>query len=163
MRIAIAADHNGLALKAHLVAWMRAHGHDVDDRGSHDDAEVDYPPLCADVGHQVARGDCDRAIVLGGSGMGEVIACNKIRGVRAGLCHTRFTTEISRGNNDANVLVMGAKVVSVQEAEEITALWLTTPFKGGRHQRRLDQIASLERGETPVAEPTTSPPPGGRS
>lgn len=163
MRIAIVADHNGLALKAHLVAWLQAQGHDVDDRGSHDDAEVDYPPLCADVGRQVAGGDSDRAIVLGGSGMGEVIACNKIRGVRAGLCHTRFSTEISRGNNDANVLVMGAKVVSTQEAEEITALWLATPFRGGRHQRRLDQIAALERGDTPAAETTTSPQPDGRA
>ena len=86
--------------------------------------------------------------MLGGSGQGEVVACNKFAGIRAGVCHTRFSTEISRGNNDANVLVMGAKVISVREAEEITATWLATPFKGGRHQRRLDQIAALERGES---------------
>jgi ribose 5-phosphate isomerase B len=148
VRIAIAADHNGLALKAHLVALLRSQGHDVDDRGAQGDAEVDYPPLCADVAGRVAAGHSDRGIVLGGSGQGEVIACNKIRGVRAGLCHNRFSTEISRGNNDANVLVMGAKVLTFQEAEQVTALWLTTPFKGGRHQRRVDQIAALERGET---------------
>ncbi len=153
MRIAIAADHNAVAMKTHLVAWLEAQGHDVDDRGTHGDAEVDYPALCADVAHRVAGHETDRGIVLGGSGQGEVIACNKIPGVRAGVCHTRFSTEISRGNNDANVLVMGAKVVTVPEAEEITATWLTTPFKGGRHQRRLDQIAALERGESLVTSP----------
>jgi ribose 5-phosphate isomerase B len=148
MRIAIAADHNAVAMKAHLVAWLEAQGHDVDDRGTHGDAEVDYPALCEDVARKVAGHETDRGIVLGGSGQGEVVACNKFSGIRAGVCHTRFSTEISRGNNDANVLVMGAKVVSVVEAEEITAIWLTTPFKGGRHQRRLDQIAALERGES---------------
>jgi ribose 5-phosphate isomerase B len=153
MRIAIAADHNAVAMKSHLVAWLQAQDHDVDDRGTHGDAEVDYPALCEDVSRKVAGQEADRAIVLGGSGQGEVIACNKFAGVRAGVCHTRFSTEISRGNNDANVLVMGAKVVTVQEAEEITATWLTTPFKGGRHQRRLDQIAALERGRSLLTTP----------
>jgi ribose 5-phosphate isomerase B len=148
MRIAIAADHNALTMKSHLVAWLEAQGHEVDDRGTHGHAEVDYPALCEDVSRKVAGRESDRGIVLGGSGQGEVVACNKFAGIRAGVCHTRFGTEISRGNNDANVLVMGAKVVSVQEAEEITETWLATPFKGGRHQRRLDQIAALERGES---------------
>jgi ribose 5-phosphate isomerase B len=148
MRIAIAADHNGVAVKARLVARLTDKGHQVDDRGAHGDETVDYPPLCADVGRQVTSGAADRGIVVGGSGQGEHIACNKLRGVRAGLCHDRFTTEISRAHNDANVLVIGAKVISPELAEELTDLWLTTPFKGGRHQDRLDQIAALERGET---------------
>jgi ribose 5-phosphate isomerase B len=148
MRIAIAADHHGLALKARLAARLTAQGHDVDDRGAYDaEATVDYPPLCADVCGRVVDGHADRAIVLGGSGMGELIACNKIRGIRAGLCHDLFTTEISRSHNDANVIVIGAKVLGPEAVEEIIDLWFGTPFKGGRHQQRLDQIAALERGD----------------
>lgn len=149
MRIAIVADHNGLALKSRLAERLTAQGHEVDDRGAHDTGEevVDYPPLCADACGQVVGGHADRAVVVGGSGMGEVIACNKIRGIRAGLCHDLFTTEISRGNNDANVIVIGAKVLDPERAEAIVDLWFSTPFRGGRHKRRLDQIAALERGE----------------
>ncbi|MFJ3823612.1 RpiB/LacA/LacB family sugar-phosphate isomerase [Streptomyces nodosus] len=145
MRIAIAADHNGHALKARLTAWLTAHGHSVDDRGSHTGETVDYPPLCADVCRQVTGERADRGIVLGGSGLGETVACNKIRGIRAGLCHDLWSTRISRGNNDSNVLVLAAKILSPREAEEIVGIWLTTPFKGGVHARRLEQIAALER------------------
>jgi ribose 5-phosphate isomerase B len=150
MRIAIAADHNGLGLKSHLIARLTAQGHDVDDRGAHGTGEdvVDYPPLCADVCGRVAGGHADRGVVVGGSGMGEVIACNKIRGIRAGLCHDLFTTKISRANNDANVMVLGAKVLDREQAERIVDLWFSTSFTGGRHQRRVDQIAALERGES---------------
>lgn len=148
MRIAIAADHNGRALKARLIARLATQGHQVDDRGARDDAgTVDYPPLCADVAAQVAEGRADRGIVVGGSGMGEVIACNKIRGIRAGLCHDRFTTTISRANNDANVIVIGAKVLAPEQAEELVDLWFATAFTGGPHTHRLAQIAALERGE----------------
>jgi ribose 5-phosphate isomerase B len=147
MRIAIAADHNGLAVKARLIDRLTASGHEVEDRGGFGTADdvVDYPPLCADVCDRVVDGRADRAIVVGGSGQGEHIACNKIRGVRAGLCHDRFTTEISRAHNDSNVLVIGAKVIAPELAEELTDVWLTTAFKGGRHQDRLDQIAALEQ------------------
>lgn len=150
MRIAMAADHNGFALKARLTAWLTAHGHTVDDRGGHSEETVDYPPLCADVCQQVVGGPADRGIVLGGSGLGETIACNKIRGVRAGLCHDLWSTRISRGNNDSNVLVLAAKILSPELAEQIVATWLETPFKGGVHRRRLDQIAALERGLAPA-------------
>jgi ribose 5-phosphate isomerase B len=148
VRIAIAADHNGLALKKGLIDRLTAAGHQVDDRGAFGDEVVDYPPLCADACQRVVDGHADRAIVIGGSGMGETVACNKIRGVRAGLCHDHFTTEISRAHNDANVLVVGAKVIGPDLAMELTDLWLATPFKGGRHQDRIDQIAALERGES---------------
>ena len=148
MRIAITADHNGIAMKDHLVSLLRADGHEVDDRAANvGERIVDYPPLCADVCGQVVQDKADRAIVIGGSGSGEHIACNKIRGIRAGLGHDRFVTEISRAHNDANVLVIGAKVVELPIAEELVRLWLVTPFKGGRHQQRLDQIAALERGD----------------
>jgi ribose 5-phosphate isomerase B len=149
MRIAITADHNGAALKARLLAWLEAHDHEVDDRAPHVGEEtVDYPPLCEDVCGRVLDGHADFAIVVGGSGSGEAIACNKIRGIRAGLCLDLFVAEIARANNDANVLVTGAKVVSPELAEQIVATWLATSFKGDRHQRRLDQIAALERGES---------------
>jgi ribose 5-phosphate isomerase B len=148
MRIAIAADHNALAMKSRLTAWLEERGHQVDDRGVHDDTETaDYPPLCADIGGHVVDHAADFGIVLGGSGSGEQIACNKVRGVRAALCHCVFTAEIARAHNDANVLVMGAKVVAPDLAERILTTWLATSFKGGRHQQRLDQIAALERGE----------------
>lgn len=151
MRIAITADHNGVSLKTRLIAWLAAHGHEVDDRATHVGAEtVDYPPLCADVCRQVLDGHADYAIVIGGSGSGEQIACNKIRGIRAVVCHDLFTAEIARAHNDANVLVMGAKVVSPELAEQLAATWLATSFKGERHQKRLDQIAALERGESLV-------------
>jgi ribose 5-phosphate isomerase B len=145
VRIAIAADHNGLAMKAQLTDWLRDHGHEVDDRGTHGTETVDYPPLCADVGHQVVGGPADRGIVIGGSGSGEQMACNKITGVRAGVCHELFTARIARSNNDANVLIIGAKIVAPALAELILDVWMNTPFQGGRHQRRLDQIAALEQ------------------
>ncbi|HEV8251703.1 MAG TPA: RpiB/LacA/LacB family sugar-phosphate isomerase [Gaiellaceae bacterium] len=149
MRIAITADHNGVSLKRHLIEWLDSHGHEVEDRAPHvADEPVDYPPLCEDVCRRVLDGRADYAIVVGGSGSGEAIACNKIRGIRAGLCLDLFVTEIARGNNDANVLVTGAKVVSPELAERIVETWLATPFRGERHRRRLDQIAALERGES---------------
>jgi ribose 5-phosphate isomerase B len=151
MRIAIAADHNAVNMKARLSAWLQDRGHDIDDRGVHDDADiVDYPPLCADVGSRVVNGPDDFGVILGGSGCGEQIAANKIAGVRAALCHCVFTAEIARAHNDANILVMGAKVVAPDLAERILAVWLDTPFKGGRHQLRVDQISALERGESLV-------------
>jgi ribose 5-phosphate isomerase B len=145
VRIAIAADHNGVALKSQLTGWLKDHGHEVDDRGTHGTETVDYPVLCADLGRQVAGGHADRGIVIGGSGSGEQMACNKIAGVRAGVCHELFTARIARSNNDANVLILGAKIIAPALAELITELWLNTPFKGGPHQRRLDQIAALEQ------------------
>jgi ribose 5-phosphate isomerase B len=148
VRIAIVADHNAVVMKARLTAWVEQQGHAVDDRGVHDNTEiVDYPVLCADVCGQVVDGAADFGIVLGGSGSGEAIACNKIRGIRAALCHDVFLAEIARGNNDANVIVMGAKVIAPDAAERILATWLTTAFRGGRHAERLAQIAALERGE----------------
>jgi ribose 5-phosphate isomerase B len=149
-RIAIAADHNGIAIKALLVEQLTARGHKVDDRGGFDpDETVDYPPLCYDLCMQVVNGNVDYGIVVGGSGSGEHMACNKIKGIRAGLGNERFTAEISRAHNNANVLILGAKVITPEYAQEITDLWLNTKFKGGKHQTRLDQIAAIERGEAP--------------
>jgi ribose 5-phosphate isomerase B len=149
MRIAIAADHNGVELKARLIRWMTDRGHVVDDRGAHAATDVvDYPPLCEDVSRAVVEGRAERGVVIGGSGQGEAVACNKISGVRAGLCQDLWSTEISRAHNDSNVLVVPAKIVDADLAEQILVTWLDTAFKGGRHQLRIDQIAALERGET---------------
>jgi ribose 5-phosphate isomerase B len=149
MRIVITADHNGVALKAHLIAWLEAGGHQVEDRADAAGEEmVDYPPLCEDVCRRILDGEADFAIVVGGSGSGETIACNKIAGIRATLCLDPWVAEIARANNDANVLVTGAKVVAPDYALLIVERWLETSFRGGRHAERLAQIAALESGES---------------
>ena len=146
MRVAVGADHAGFGLKRHLCDWLAAQGHDVDDHGTHGTDPVDYPPICAEVGRVVADGRAERGVVLGGSGQGEQIAANKVRGVRAAVCADLYTARLSRSHNDANVLALGARVVAASLAEEILALWLSTPFEGGRHQRRVEQISRLEEG-----------------
>jgi ribose 5-phosphate isomerase B len=150
MRIAIGADHAGFVLKQYLVDMLRNLGHAVDDRGTHSDASVDYPAVCAEVGREVVTGRADRGIVIGGSGQGEQIAANKVHGVRAALCNDLYTARMSREHNDANVLAMGGRIVAPGLADEIIKLWLATPFEGGRHQRRIDQISAIERGERPA-------------
>jgi ribose 5-phosphate isomerase B len=145
VRIAIGADHAGFALKEHLKTTLARLGHTVDDHGTDSEAPVDYPPICLAVGRAVAAGRVDRGIVLGGSGQGEQIAANKVRGVRAALCNDLYTARLSRQHNDANVLSMGGRVVAHALADEILELWLTTAFDGGRHQRRVDQISEAER------------------
>ncbi|HSL58046.1 MAG TPA: ribose 5-phosphate isomerase B [Acidimicrobiales bacterium] len=146
-RVAIGSDHAGFELKSHLVATLERMGFEVDDLGNHDTEPVDYPEVCARVGREVVAGRADRGIVLGGSGQGEQIAANKVHGVRAALCNDLFTARLSREHNDANVLAMGGRIVAPGLADEILAVWLATGFEGGRHQRRVDQIAVIEREE----------------
>jgi ribose 5-phosphate isomerase B len=145
VRIAIGADHAGFALKEHLKLTLTRLGHTVDDRGTHSPEAVDYPPICFDVGRAVVEGRADRGIVLGGSGQGEQIAANKVRGVRAALCNDLYTARLSREHNDANVLSMGGRIVAFTLADEILSVWLATPFAGGRHQRRVEQIHEVEK------------------
>lgn len=144
MRIAIGADHAGFALKEHLKQTLARLGHTVQDYGTVSEAAVDYPPICFAVGQAVAGGSADRGIVLGGSGQGEQIAANKVRGVRAALCNDLYAARLSREHNDANVLSMGGRIVGFGLADEILTLWLSTSFEGGRHQRRLDLIRAQE-------------------
>jgi len=145
VRIAIGADHAGFVLKEHLKQTLTRLGHTVDDHGTDSDTPVDYPPICLAVGRAVASGAADRGVVLGGSGQGEQIAANKVAGVRAALCNDLYTARLSREHNDANVLSMGGRIVAFGLADEILALWLATPFAGGRHQRRIDQIKAAEQ------------------
>jgi len=144
LRIAIGADHAGFELKQHLVQTLKDLGHDVDDFGTDSLEPVDYPPICAAVGRAVAAGRADRGIVLGGSGQGEQIAANKIRGIRAALCNELLTARLSRQHNDANVLSMGGRIVASALADEILRVWLATEFEGGRHARRIQQLADIE-------------------
>lgn len=148
MRVAIGSDHAAVELKAHLVAELGRLGHEAIDLGTHGTESVDYPPICAAVGRAVVSGDADRGIVLGGSGQGEQMAANKVHGVRAALCNDLYTARMSREHNDANVLSIGGRIVALGLATEILELWLATPFEGGRHERRLAQIADIEREET---------------
>ena len=150
MRVAIGADHAGFLLKEHLKQTLVRLGHQVDDHGTHSEASVDYPPICVAVGKTVAEGRAERGIVLGGSGQGEQIAANKVQGIRAALCNDLHTARLSREHNDANVLSMGGRIVAFGLADEILELWLDTAFAGGRHQRRVDQIAEAERGNQEV-------------
>jgi ribose 5-phosphate isomerase B len=148
MRIAVGADHAGFVLKQHVIQTLERLGHAVDDRGTHSEEPVDYPDICADVARIVVDGRADRGIVIGGSGQGEQIAANKVRGVRAALCNDLYTARLSRQHNDANVLALGGRVLGFGLADEIVALWLSTPFEGGRHQRRLDQIGRIEQANS---------------
>jgi ribose 5-phosphate isomerase B len=145
VRIAIGADHAGFALKQQLIGVLQELGHEVEDFGTHDDTPVDYPPICASVARAVVAGRADRGIVLGGSGQGEQIAANKVAGARAALCNDLYTARLSRSHNDANVLSMGGRIVAAGLAREILTVWLNTPFEGGRHQRRVDQLLELDR------------------
>jgi ribose 5-phosphate isomerase B len=153
MRVAIGSDHAGYPLKCHLIATLETLGYDVDDHGTDSEEPVDYPLICAEVGRTVAEGRADRGIVLGGSGQGEQIAANKVSGVRAALCNDLYTARLSRAHNDANVLSMGGRIVAPGLADEIVALWLSTPFDGGRHTRRIAQISELEQHRQGATRP----------
>jgi ribose 5-phosphate isomerase B len=145
VRIAIGADHAGFLLKESLKQTLARLGHAIDDHGTDSEAPVDYPPICLGVAREVAERRADRGIVVGGSGQGEQIAANKIAGIRAALCNDLYSARLSRQHNDANVLALGGRIVAFGLAEEILTLWLATPFDGGRHQRRIDQITAAER------------------
>jgi len=143
-RIAIGADHAGFELKTHVVELLAGLGHDVVDLGTDSTVAVDYPPICAAVGRAVRDGEVEVGIVIGGSGQGEQLSANKVRGVRAALCNDLYTARLARAHNDANVLAIGARVVGSGLADEIVTLFLATPFDGGRHARRVGQITALE-------------------
>jgi ribose 5-phosphate isomerase B len=146
------SDHAGFPLKEHLRSFLATEGHEVIDVGTDSTDPVDYPVFCAAAATAVTDGDADRAIVLGGSGQGEQIAANKVRGARAALCHDLYLARLSREHNDANVLAMGARVIAPAYAEEVVRVWLGTPFAGGRHVARVEQIARIEEQRDPGAE-----------
>lgn len=144
MRVAIGADHAGYELKQDLIAVLTEQGHEVIDKGTDSTEPVDYPAFCAATARAVVVGEADLGIVLGGSGQGEQLAANKVKGARAALCNCLYTARMARQHNDANVLSIGARVVGMGLALEIVEIFLTTEFEGGRHQRRVDQVMALE-------------------
>ena len=149
MRVAMGSDHAGFLLKENLKQYVAELGHQVIDLGTDSEDPVDYPVYCANVARKVVAGEADRGMVFGGSGQGEQLAANKVRGARAALCNDLFTARLSRQHNDANVLAMGGRIVAFGLAREIARLWLESEFEGGRHVARLEQIAAIERGELP--------------
>ncbi|MGH9038848.1 MAG: ribose 5-phosphate isomerase B [Acidimicrobiia bacterium] len=146
-RIVIASDHAGFQLKQVVVTHLEKAGHEVTDLGTDSEEPVDYPPICAAAGRAVVAGQADFGIVLGGSGQGETLAANKVRGVRAALCLNEYTARLARAHNDANVLGLGGRILGDGLALAIVDLFLATPFDGGRHQRRVDQLAEIEAEE----------------
>lgn len=145
--VAVAADHAGFRLKAVVADHLRAAGVTVVDLGTHSEEPVDYPPICAGCARAVVRGEADLGIVIGGSGQGEALAANKVRGARAALCHDEYTARFARRHNDANVLSLGARLVATELALDIVDVFLATGFDGGRHQRRIEEITRIEDEE----------------
>ena len=145
MRIALAADHAGFLLKGKVADWLRAAGHEAVDFGTDSTEPVDYPDVIAPAARAVASGDCDLGIVLGGSGTGEAIVSNKIRGIRCVEAADPVTARLGREHNDANVLSMGARIVGDEVARACVEAFLGGVFEAGRHLRRVEKIAALER------------------
>jgi ribose 5-phosphate isomerase B len=144
MRVAVASDHAGLPLKAPILAWLSAHGHEAVDLGTDSPEPVDYPDVIAPAARAVASGDCQLGIVLGGSGTGEQIVANKVRGIRCVQATDPVTARLGREHNDANVLSMGARIVGAALALGCVEAFILGEFQGGRHARRVEKIAKLE-------------------
>ena len=140
MKIAIGSDHAGFRYKESIRDWLKARGHDVTDLGTHSEEPVDYPLFIRPVAEGVAQGRFERGIVLGGSGNGEAIVANRVKGVRCALCWNIESARLGREHNDANVISLGQRMLSLEAALEIVRVWLETPFEGGRHQHRIDLI-----------------------
>lgn len=140
MRIAIGSDHAGFQYKQMLITVLRARGHEVTDFGTDSTESVDYPIFIRPVAEAVASGEVERGIVLGGSGNGEAIVANRVKRVRCALCWNIESARLARAHNDANVISLGERMVSREEAVAIVDTWLTTPFDGGRHLRRIQMI-----------------------
>jgi ribose 5-phosphate isomerase B len=140
MKIALGSDHAGFNYKEKIKGLLHDLGHEVQDFGTHSTASVDYPVYIRPVADAVARGEFERGIVLGGSGNGEAIVANKVRGIRCALCWNVESARLSRQHNNANVLSLGERMMPADLALEIVRVWLTTPFEGGRHEKRIRQI-----------------------
>lgn len=144
MRISIGSDHAGFEVKERLKEALEQSGHAVTDVGTHNDASCDYPDFAEAVARSVAAGECDRGVLLCGTGIGQSIVANKVPGVRAALVHDETTTRMSREHNDANVFCAGTRVLDSETILRLAELWLQTEFTGGRHQRRVEKINKLD-------------------
>ncbi len=140
MRIAVASDHAGYSFKEKIKTHLRAAGYEVEDFGTDSEESVDYPKYIRPAAESVARGECDRAIVLGGSGNGEAMTANRVLGVRCALCWDETTARLAREHNDANAISLGQRLISIERALQIVDVWLATEFAGGRHVDRIRMI-----------------------
>lgn len=162
MRVAIASDHAGFRYKEAIKEHLRDLGHEVVDFGTDSTESVDYPRFIRPAAEAVASRDCERGIVLGGSGNGEAMAANRVPGIRCALCWSEESARLAREHNDANMISLGERLISRELALRIVDIWLATPFEGGRHERRirlLDQpwAAAEESGRSPVGAPGSQP------
>lgn len=144
MRVAIASDHRGYHAKEQMKRVLMQMGHDVLDLGTQTDKSTDYPDYAVPVAVAVRDGEAERGVLLCGSGIGMSMTANKIRGIRAALCHDELTAEMSRRHNDANVLCMGGDLLGDEIMRRIIAIWMSTEFEGGRHERRIQKIMALD-------------------
>ncbi|MCS7009012.1 MAG: ribose-5-phosphate isomerase [Chthoniobacterales bacterium] len=145
MKIAIGSDHAGYSYKTAIIEWLRKQGHEVLDFGTHSPDPADYPLYVIPAAEAVAQGKADRAVVLGGSGNGEAIAANKVKGIRCALCWNTETAELARRHNNANAISLGERMISLQTALEILHVWLNTDFDGGRHSNRIAELDQYEK------------------
>jgi ribose 5-phosphate isomerase B len=144
MKVAIGCDHGGLHLKEDIKSLLADGGYEVTDFGTNSTDSVDYPDIAVPVANAVANGEFDRGILICGTGIGIGIAANKVKGIRAALCHDTFSAHASREHNNANILTMGERIIGPGLARDIVKIWLTTEFEGGRHERRVAKIADIE-------------------
>ena len=145
MKIALGTDHAGYEYKEQIKKHLVEQGHEVKDFGTFSAEACDYPDFIHPAALAVGRGECDRAIVLGGSGNGEAITANKVQGVRCAVCWNEELARLSRAHNDANALSIGARMVPLELALKMIDVWLATPFDGGRHARRIEKLAALDK------------------
>lgn len=145
--IAVACDHAALEMKAEILRLLDEMGLDYHDYGTYTEESCDYPVMAARAAKAVSSGECDRGILICGTGVGISLAANKVKGIRCVVCSEPYSAELSRRHNNTNMLAIGARVIGTEVARMITHIWLTTGFDGGRHQRRVDMITALENGE----------------
>ena len=145
--IAIGCDHGAFALKNSVKKYLEERGLEVKDFGIYEDARADYPDIAEVVCKSIVSGECEKGILLCGTGIGISIAANKIKGIRAAVCNEVYCAKMAKCHNNANVITMGGRVVGEDVALEIVSAWLDSEFMGGRHQERIDKITNLEKGE----------------
>lgn len=144
MKIAVACDHGGFRLKNVIIEELKRLGYEVEDFGTYSEESCDYPDYAAKAARAVASGECEKGVVVCGTGIGVSMTCNKIHGIRCALCHDVFSAKATRAHNDANMLAMGQRVIGEGLALEILRAWLSTDFEGGRHVRRIEKMMALE-------------------
>lgn len=147
MKVAVGCDHGGIVLKPSVTSTLARLGADVVDFGCYDDSSVDYPVYAKKVAEAVASGECDLGVLMCGTGIGMSIAANKVKGIRAGVVTNTYMAKLTKNHNNANIIALGGRVITPDEASEIVEAWYTAEYEGGRHQRRVDMISAIEGGD----------------